>query len=406
MQARAYLDWFYGNLGIADWVERGQYGGQYKAVVDDDGEILTRYFDSFDEAYDDFPDAAISLVEPLPSVAPLIRRDDATGFDELVQAGVVSRDIVEFAPGLSLSDLSLTLTVNAADAAEYPENPRYAGGTLEVRWESGGFDLAVPSINYGFAGSNLLSEGSDPDDDPLGAWRGYRLGEGIEAFRFADGTTYALEDVLEQAAVVEVIGDYLFSRDSGVQLISRNYPSIVLDSNIRSDEVSISRDGTDLLVTLSDESAQVHITGWYADPHLMPSLGLKFSSDPEIGAAELTEIGLRVAGTDGDDVIAGLDGFDDVLSGEAGSDTLDGGAGKTPHILELGDGVDTIADAPVDAEDASVIVFGEGIFPWDIEIAAASPTSGCAIAAFSRSIELIHSPPDLMMSLRRSVSCR
>ena len=223
LQARSYLDWYYGNLGIADWVERGQHGGQYKAVVQGDGEILTRYFDSFDEAFDDFPNAAILLVEPLPSVAPLIRRDDAAGFDELVQAGVVSRDVVEFAPGLSLSDLSLTLTVNAADAAEYPENPRYAGGVLEVRWESGGFDVEVASVNYGFVGSNLLSEGSDPDDDPLGAWRGYRLGEGIEAFRFADGTTYALEDVLQQAAVVEVIGDYSFSRDSGVQLISRNY---------------------------------------------------------------------------------------------------------------------------------------------------------------------------------------
>ena len=146
----------------------------------------------------------------------------------------------------------------------------------------------------------------------------------------------------------------------------------MFDSDIRSDEVSISRDGADLLVTLRNETAQGRIMGWYADPQLMPSLGLKFSSDPEIGPAELTEIGLRVAGTDGDDVIAGLDSFDDVLSGEAGSDALDGGSGKDTYILELGDGVDTIADAPVDAEDASVIVFGEGIFPWDIEIGLGS----------------------------------
>src|SRR5882672_4102149 len=37
---------------------------------------------------------------------------------------------------------------------------------------------------------------------------------------------------------------------------------------------------------------------------------------------------------------------------------------------------------------------------------AASATAGCAITAFSRSTEEIHSPPDLMMSLDRSVSRR
>ncbi len=38
-------------------------------------------------------------------------------------------------------------------------------------------------------------------------------------------------------------------------------------------------------------------------------------------------------------------------------------------------------------------------------ITAASATAGCATAAFSRSIELIHSPPDLITSLERSVIC-
>ena len=42
---------------------------------------------------------------------------------------------------------------------------------------------------------------------------GYRLGEGVEAFRFADGATYSLEEVLRQAAVIEVVGDYRFSRN-------------------------------------------------------------------------------------------------------------------------------------------------------------------------------------------------
>ena len=36
---------------------------------------------------------------------------------------------------------------------------------------------------------------------------------------------------------------------------------------------------------------------------------------------------------------------------------------------------------------------------------AAIATAGCAIAMFSTSIELIHSPPDLITSLLRSVIC-
>ena len=36
---------------------------------------------------------------------------------------------------------------------------------------------------------------------------------------------------------------------------------------------------------------------------------------------------------------------------------------------------------------------------------AAIATAGCAMAMFSRSIEPIHSPPDLITSLLRSVIC-
>ena len=361
LQARAYLDWYYGNLGIPDWIERGQYGGKYKAVLSGWG--FTEYYDSFDDAFAADPFAQISLVEPLPSVAPLVRRDDQAAVDELVSAGVLSRDVVEFGPGLALSDLTLSITVNAAEAAGHPDQPWRSGGTLSVAWGGGGFDVEVPGVNYGFVGSNLLTDGSDPESDMLGAWRGYRLGEGIEAFRFDDGTTYSLEEVLRQAAVIEVVSDYQFSRGAGAQLISRNYASIVFDPDIRSDEVSVSRDGTDLLITVSGGGGQGRIAGWYDDPDVMPSLSLKFSSDPEIDAAALTEMGLAMVGSEGDDVIAGLDGFDDVLSGGAGSDILDGGTGQGYLRLQRRRRRRYRRRRAPGTGDASVIRFGPGIFP-------------------------------------------
>jgi Ca2+-binding RTX toxin-like protein len=361
LQARAYLDWYYGNLGIPDWIERGQYAGKYKSVLTGWG--FTEYYDSLEDAFAADPFAQISLVEPLPSAAPLVRRDDQAAIDQLVSAGVLSRDVVEFGPGLALSDLTLSITVNAAEAAGHPDQPWHSGGTLSVAWGDGGFDLGVPGVHYGFVGSNLLTDGSDPASDMLGAWRGYRLGEGIEAFRFDDGTTYSLEEVLRQAAVIEVVSDYRFSHGAGAQLISRNYASIVFDPDIRSDEVSVSRDGTDLLITLNGGGAQGRIAGWYDNAQSMPSLSLKFSSDPDIDAAALTEMGLAMVGSDGDDVIAGLDDFDDVLSGGAGSDSLDGGTGKDTYVFNRGDGIDTITDAPSDASgaDSSIVVLGAGI---------------------------------------------
>ena len=44
-------------------------------------------------------------------------------------------------------------------------------------------------------------------------------------------------------------------------------------------------------------------------------------------------------------------------------------------------------------------------FGWAMPITAASATSGWPTAMFSRSIEEIHSPPDLITSLARSVIC-
>lgn len=368
LQARAYLDWYYGNLGIADWIERGQHGGKYKGVLPGWG--ITLYYDTFEEASAEIPVAEISLVEVLPSIAPLVRRDDQAGLDELAAAGILSRDIVELGPGLALSDLTLSVTVNAAEAADHPDQPWYSGGMLSVAWGSGGFDLEVPGINYGFAGSNLLTDGSGPEADVPGAWRGYRLGEGIEEFRFADGTTYSLEEVLRQAAVVEVAGDYQLSRDSGTQLVSRHYGSIAFEADIRSSEISVSRDGTDLLITVGAGAAQARVVGWYQDPELMPSLSLKFASDPEIDAAMLTQMGLEMVGSEDDDVIAGLDGFDDVLSGGGGSDILDGGTGKDTYVFTRGDGSDTITDAPsaADGADASIVVLGAGIEADDVQL--------------------------------------
>jgi len=71
---------------------------------------------------------------------------------------------------------------------------RYGGGTLSVRWNSGlaGFDVAVPNVVFGDTGAGYFEDG----------WQDYELGLGIEAFEFADGSSYSLEEFLTRLLLV------------------------------------------------------------------------------------------------------------------------------------------------------------------------------------------------------------
>jgi Ca2+-binding RTX toxin-like protein len=386
--ARAYLDWYYGNLAIADWAERGQYGGKYKVTGEDQDGPFTVYFDTYEEAYANYSWATIGYVEPLPSVAPLVRRDDAAAIANLVSAGVLDEDVVELAPGISLSDLTLTVTVASAGMENHPDQPWYGGGTLAVRWaDGGGFDLEVPGVHYGFTGSNLLTDGTDPAVDAHGAWRGYRLGEGVEAFRFADGTTYSLEELLQQATVV-VRSAYAFVRGSGSQLVEPTWTSIDFGADIVASEVTASRDGADLVFGLADGSAQGRIADWYAEPAAIPAMSFLFANGTRLDAEAVTRLGLTQYGTAGSDYLyadqdfsSALYGLEDAdyLFGGAGNDLLDGGIGPDflqgqegddLYLFASGYGQDLISEDPDDGGAGfDAVRFGVGVSPDDISLA-------------------------------------
>ena len=346
LAATSYLDWHYWNEGILNWDERSEHAGQYR--VSFEGGV--QYFDTLEEAQqlDYFQYASVNYLEPLPDVAPLLTRNDTTVLDQLQAAGVLPRDVVEFGPGLALSDLSLRISVPVASADAYPDQAWHDGGTLSVRWNGGlaGFDLAVPDVNYGFVGSNLLTDGVfDPyaTQDP-GSWRGYRLGQGVEALQFADGSTYTLEQVLQQATVFPLLGDYFIARGSGLHLIDQDYEAIVFDDSIFASDVTISRDGVDLLLTVNDGSTQARISDWYGAGGVTPPTSVRFYYDGEIDSATLTETALEVYGTEGNDALLGLDGYGDGLYGAGGDDSLAGGSGD--DRLYGGDGNDYLAGGP------------------------------------------------------------
>ena len=368
VDTNAYLDAYYAALGIADWRSRGAHGGEYHVAQQAEGWTFDVYYDSYEQALADNPDATIDFIEPLPELAPAVRRDDAAALDALIANGTVARDVVRFGPGVTLADLALRIAVPAASADAYPDEPWHDGGTLSVRWGAGGFDVAVPGADYGFSGPSLPA---DPD--------GYRLGEGIEAFELDDGTVYTLDEVLAQAAVLPLAGEYHLDRDAGLQVIAPNYATIVFDDFIRAYELRITREGTDLVLDVGDGNTVGRIAGWYGAEGLTPPTGLSFYADPPLDSAAVTAAGLELHGTDGDDVLLGLDGYadhlygeggNDVLDGGAGDDTLQGGDGADAYVLEAGGGHDTVENPYYwiwPSSDDRILV-ADGLGPEDVLI--------------------------------------
>ena len=363
LAAVAYLEWFHGQRGISDWRERALHGDQYRVEMGED----FAYFDTYEEAHQFFPDSDITHVAPLEEIAPLVTRNDKEALAELIAAGVLEVDIVDFGEGIAPTDLSISVVVDAASASERPEQPWHGGGMLTVRWGSARFDLAVPDVNYGFIGTDLFRDGMG-EESPDGAWRGYQLGRGVEAFRFADGTQLSLEEMLERATVIRRLSPYEFHRGSGEQVISRDHEAIQFRDGIRSHEVQVSREGLDLIVSV--DGSRGRVVDWYSDATALPETSLRFQFDPEVDAHTVTALGLTVLGSEADDHIVGLDGFADRIQGDTGNDVLDGGGGKDVYVFDIGDGVDVISDQPsgVNDPDASVIVFGPGIHGWRFSV--------------------------------------
>gem|GEM_PF-3182590 len=357
-EALGYFGWYYGDLGVDAWRQRAAYGGKYHVAQSGEGGALDVYYESYEEALLDNPTLAIDFVEPLPSVAPLVQRDDDLAIEELIVMGIVPRDVVSFGSSISVADLVITVNVSGASADAHPTQPWHDGGTLSVRWNDGeaGFDLEIPDVNYGLVGADLFAQiGEDDNGEPLYAWQTYRLGEGVESFRFADGSEYSLEEMLAQATVVPEYGEFYFQRGAGPQVISRFSAAIVFEPGISYGELGITRDGLDLLLTLSDGSAQGRLLDWYADPQVRPGLELQFGDGVVVDAEELSWQGLFVLGTEGDDVLIGIDGFGDSLDADLGDDVVDGGSGDDDAFG--GEGNDIVRGGP--GED-DVEVWGEG----------------------------------------------
>ena len=219
----------------------------------------------------------------------------------------------------------------------------------------------------------------------------------LEQFEFADGTVWAVTDILSNMVIVGNEGDgnvhnkflvsgttydmglgddtvfggqgddaYLYNLGDGNDTIKdkSGLDTLRFGSGITAENISVSTNDSDMLITLSDGKV-ITIANWY---QLYSSRieQLEFEDGTVWAAADILA-NMVVAGTDGDDNINNKK----FMSGTTydtglGNDIVFGGQGDDSYLYNLGDGNDTIKDK----SGSDTLRFGAGISTDNISVSA------------------------------------
>ncbi|NIJ21113.1 Ca2+-binding RTX toxin-like protein [Sphingomonas naasensis] len=229
----------------------------------------------------------------------------------------------------------------------------------------------------------------------------------VERFVFADGTVWTKEDV--QARLLQSTGgndhligfhlgdelaggagndllegadggdSYLYGRGDGNDVIRESvteanlgdFDRVVFGASLRPEDLNVTRDANDLIITVIDTGEQLRIEGqfafsnWFAwsDIEQFEFADGTIWTDVQV-AARLT------GGTAGNDHIIGTFRTD-VIRGAAGDDLLEGGDGSDIYVFDLGDGNDEIREGLTTANlgEDDELRFGAGITLADLGFA-------------------------------------
>ena len=237
----------------------------------------------------------------------------------------------------------------------------------------------------------------------------------IDAFRFADGYSlswgdipalliqqaqtagddaiygFSLEDRLDGGAGDDFLSGgnendtYVFGRGYGHDVVQDRLDNILSGSqdviefkaDVVPGDVAFSRDGNDLVITITDSGDTLRVAGQYVVTET-GTLGtwafdqietFRFADGTVLQWPAIQLAILEASQTPGDDLILGTH-FADVFHGGAGDDRIEGGNGGDTYHFGLGDGADVFQDRTTNllAEGSDAVVFGAGIAAADIRI--------------------------------------
>jgi Ca2+-binding RTX toxin-like protein len=418
-----YHNWFYWSREIFDWEERLEHGNEWRVLED----YIPHYFDTEEDA-----DQAIAeegyhdktFIPALPELAPVVAWNDAAMTTQLINAGVMAEDVIEFGPGISLGNLEFAwdeevIEVNSPDFGF--ENVNYA--ILEISW--------VPQSSVRIA--------MPRPDDPLGF--------GIERFQFADGSSLSLAEIVAlapeptpdfgpatviegspfldflsgtsrndeiygfegddslfagwgQDLLVGGAGDdylsgfsgsdtYLFSPGDGNDTINDGgenpleIDTLRLTGGITPEDLQVARDSEHLYIFIEASDETLTLDEWFEDPNSRIEriefddgtvwTAFELEAQAIIGGTEEDDVLIGTPGNDrlvgygGNDVLVGLEG-DDLLNGGEDDDELSGSDGSDTYLFSPGDGFDTINDGGESPLDVDTLRLTGGITPGELEV--------------------------------------
>jgi len=226
--------------------------------------------------------------------------------------------------------------------------------------------LGSLQIHVGDGGDAVHLETFDPGTPETGA--------DVQTFRFADGSTMSLEDLLASGLVAAQ--PFIFEQGMGEKVVARRawISEIRVAPPFLTEEIRYSRDGKALIIS-ADTSESLRIEDWFANHSVARPDVLIETRDTMISAASITAAALQLHGSSASDTLSGLDGFGDPLFGEGGDDRVSGLSGDDQlfggdgnDILDGGGGSDYLSG------DAGQNFFAGG--PGDDFVDAASSAGG------------------------------
>jgi Ca2+-binding RTX toxin-like protein len=316
------------------------------------------------------------------------------GQDMIVEGNRPGQDVLEMGAGISANDVT-------------------------VRWTQQG-DMAV-----------ILADGDRITIRGQASNQSVQLG--IELLRFADGTTWDRNDLAARALLTTdgddtVVGSYgddsldggagndhfqnlggydtwRFGIGDGQDVIESNRGRVLFKAGIGQNDVTFSRDGSDLIATVVASGDALRLKDWLNSWQRIDAFDfangarlnvndvrdlLNVSDNTEIlygSPGEETLVGTEknsiLYGREGDDLLIGGAGQDS-LYGEDGNDTLDGGtdrdwlyggAGNNTYLVAKGMDLDTAMGSSLSVANDTV-VFAPGIRPEDISVQLGETTGG------------------------------
>ena len=362
-QSIEVADLYYRALGIDDWQERYQYGGQFRC--DNDGEDI--YLESAQdvlEFYQGWTSDPLSIqglidwgwvakVQPLEDLVDFAglnaggtksayyeqhhvseRQVTATDFaflDPYYESGQLISTLVKFGEGLSLSDLEFSWS-----QSESPSDSRLHA-VLNLGW---GSDQGIQII---------MPNSSDA------------IGRGAYRFEFADGSSLSLGEMMALAPPAPDFNPdlLLFGQGAGQLSISPwAYRGIRMAAGLSPADLSLGQDGVDLVITSDATNDVLRIQNWYQSPDYQQYYpDLIFDDATRWSPTMLSRMATVVDGSAGGLTLSGLEGFATTMIAGTG-DTLIGTHWGDVYVYGQGIGEIHIQDS-----QGGTVRFGAGIAP-------------------------------------------